>query len=100
MKFRKEENQGHNLYFKAAVLEVVQSAEAIRLPPDEDSRHNTGFGRYCLNRHAYTINVCFMNTSVSRVRLKSLWGLEWHREYGMADPLPTWPEWMAGLRGS
>jgi len=32
MKFRKEENQGHNLYFKAAVLEVVQSAEAIRLP--------------------------------------------------------------------
>jgi len=73
-KSRKEENQGHNLYFKAAVLEVVQSAEAIRLPPDEDSRHNMWFGRYCLNRHAYTIDVCFMNASVSRVRLKSLWG--------------------------
>ncbi len=69
-------------------------------PPDEDTRHNTGFGRYCLNRHAYTINVCFMDASVSKVRLKNLWDLKWHRKYSMAETLPTWPEWMASLPGS
>ena len=66
-------------------------------PPDEAVRHNTGFGRYCMDRHAYTINVCFMDASVSRVRLKSLWDLKWHKEYLMADPLPEWPQWMVNL---
>jgi len=66
-------------------------------PPDEATRHNTGFGRYCMNRHAYTINVCCLDGSVSRVRLKGLWDLKWHREYDMATPAPTWPEWMANL---
>lgn len=69
-------------------------------PPDEEQRHNTGFGRYCLNRHAYTINVCFMGGSVRRVRLKALWELKWHREYDFSQPLPKWPEWMEGLPDS
>ncbi|MBN2133107.1 MAG: type II secretion system protein [Sedimentisphaerales bacterium] len=66
-------------------------------PPDEKTRANTGFGRYCLNRHSYTINVCFMDGSVQRVRLKGLWDLKWHREYSLTDPLPDWPDWMIGL---
>lgn len=66
-------------------------------PPDEETRHNTGFGRYCLNRHGYTINVCLMDASVRKVRLKHLWDLKWHREYDLSTPLPTWPEWMAPL---
>jgi hypothetical protein len=69
-------------------------------PPDEEVRHNTGFGRYCLNRHAYTINICFMDGTVRRVRLKGLWDLQWHREYDVTDPLPAWPEWMQGLPDS
>ena len=66
-------------------------------PPDEETRHNTGFGRYCMNRHAYTINVCLMDASVSKTRLKNLWDLKWHKEYSLSDPLPPWPEWMAAL---
>jgi len=66
-------------------------------PPDEKTRHNTGFGRYCMNRHGYTVNVCFMDASVQRVRLKSLWDLKWHRQYSLTDPVPDWPDWMIGL---
>lgn len=69
-------------------------------PPDEKVRHNTGFGRYCMNRHAYTINVCLLDGSVSRVRLKGLWDLKWHRGYSMEDPAPMWPDWMADLPSS
>ncbi len=66
-------------------------------PPDEDKRHNTGFGRYCMNRHAYTIYVCMMDGSVARTKLKGLWDLKWHREYSMSDVPLTWPEWMVNL---
>ena len=38
-----------------------------------------------------------MDASVSRVRLKSLWDMKWHKEYLMADPLPEWPQWMVNL---
>jgi prepilin-type N-terminal cleavage/methylation domain-containing protein len=68
-------------------------------PPDDLTRHNTGFGRYCLNRHSYAVNVCFMGGSVRKVRLKELWNLKWHRGYNLTDPLPQWPEWMEGLPG-
>jgi prepilin-type N-terminal cleavage/methylation domain-containing protein len=69
-------------------------------PDDESIRYNTGFGRYCMNRHAYTIFVCMMDGSVDRVKLKALWDLKWHRTYSMTDPLPQWPEWMVNLPGS
>jgi prepilin-type N-terminal cleavage/methylation domain-containing protein len=66
-------------------------------PPDEETRYNSGIGRYCLNRHAYTINVCHLDASVSKMRLKRLWDLRWHKEYTLSDPLPPWPAWMANL---
>jgi hypothetical protein len=50
-----------------------------------------------MNRHAYTINVCFMDASVHTVRLKKLWDLKWHKEYSLDVPLPEWPEWMVSL---
>ena len=65
-------------------------------PPDDDKRYD-GFGRSCLNRHAHTINVTFLDGSCRRIRLKHLWDLKWHREYDLSDPLPEWPEWMASL---
>jgi prepilin-type N-terminal cleavage/methylation domain-containing protein/prepilin-type processing-associated H-X9-DG protein len=67
-------------------------------PPDEEQLYNvSGLDRYCLNRHGYTINVCFMDGSVRKARLKQLWDLKWHKEYSLADPLPDWPDWMAAL---
>ena len=68
-------------------------------PPDEKMRYEFGFGRYCLNRHAYTINVCFMDGTVNKTPLKELWNLKWHREYDLSQPLPKWPDWMKSLPG-
>jgi len=68
-------------------------------PPDAETRHNTGFGRYCLNRHAHTINVCFLDGGVRKVNLKGLWDLKWHKEYDMSQPVPPWPDWMTSLPG-
>ncbi len=68
-------------------------------PPNDEERANSGFGRYCLNRHAYTINVCFMDGGVRKVPLKKLWDLNWHKEYDMSQPLPAWPDWMTSLPG-
>ena len=67
-------------------------------PPDDQTRHNTAFGRYCLDRHFGAIIVCFMDGSCRKVGLKQLWDLKWHREYNLSDPLPTWPEWMQSLK--
>jgi len=67
------------------------------LAPSDEATRQEGFGRYCLNRHAYTINVCFMDASVSKTRLKRLWDLKWHKEYSLGAPLPAWPDWMAAL---
>jgi len=67
-------------------------------PPDEEKLYNSsGLDRYCLKRHGYTINVCFVDGSVRTVRLKTLWDLRWHKEYTLDVPLPDWPEWMVGL---
>lgn len=76
------------------------TARSDPAPPDEKVRHNTGFGGYCMNRHAYTISVCSLDGSVGRVRLKGLWDLKWHRGYSMADPAPMWPDWMIDLPSS
>jgi hypothetical protein len=43
------------------------------------------------------IDVCHMDASVSKTRLKRLWDLRWHKEYTLSDPLPPWPAWMANL---
>ena len=66
-------------------------------PPDENKKYNTPFGRFCLNRHAYSVNVCFLDASARQVRLKQLWNLKWHKVYSLSEPLPKWPEWMVPL---
>lgn len=55
----------------------------VRNPPCVERLHT--------DRHDYTINVCFMDGAVDRVRLKRLWDLKWHKEYSLADPPPTGP---------
>ncbi len=66
-------------------------------PPTDTERHNTGFGRYCLDRHNGGINICFMDTSVRYVGLKRLWDLKWNKTYSFSIPLPEWPAWMQSL---
>ena len=63
-------------------------------PPDKERKHNTGFGRYCIDRHNLAINVCFMDGHIEQIGLKGLWDLKWHKEYDLTAPLPDWPDWM------
>jgi hypothetical protein len=62
--------------------------------------------RFCLNRHHGAVNGLFMDASISKVGLKRLWHLKWHRNFNTSGPWTTaggvaaedWPEWMRGLK--
>ena len=68
--------------------------------------HNGEIKRFCLNRHDGSVNVLFMDSSIQRVGLKSLWTLKWHRNYSVTGPwtiaggvMPSdWPEWMQSFK--
>ena len=58
--------------------------------------------RFCVNRHNGMINSAFLDWSVSKIGLKELWTLKWHRQFDTAGPLTKaggaraedWPQWM------
>lgn len=54
-------------------------------PPSYDGEKWMGdddaMQRFCLNRHQYAINGVFLDYSVSKIDLKQLWTLKWHREF-------------------
>jgi prepilin-type N-terminal cleavage/methylation domain-containing protein len=62
--------------------------------------------RFCLNRHHGTVNCLFMDASLSKVPLKHLWSLKWHRNFKTDGPwtkaggvtTEDWPQWMRGLK--
>jgi prepilin-type N-terminal cleavage/methylation domain-containing protein len=45
--------------------------------------HEIGYfmGRFCVDRHKQAINVGFVDSRVSRIPLKELWSLQWHRGF-------------------
>lgn len=61
--------------------------------------------RFCLNRHHGAVNCLFMDASLSKVSLKHLWRLKWHRNYDTNGPWTRaggvqsedWPDWMRAL---
>ena len=49
---------------------------------------------FCINRHAWHINLLFLDWSVRKVGLKELWVLRWSKNWNLPpEPLPT--EWDA-----
>jgi len=70
------------------------------LPPEYDGHIEHGTNahemRYvCLNRHDQAINMAFLDFSVSKVWLKGLWDLDWHREWWGAENAGR-PDWNYG----
>jgi prepilin-type N-terminal cleavage/methylation domain-containing protein len=67
-------------------------------PPEYEGQWNYNYGdnmkRFCLNRHSEAINVVFLDWSIQRVRLKSLWRLKWNRDFIVNYPMPEWSPWM------
>ncbi len=53
-----------------------------------------GFGKFTVDRHFGSVNVCFMDFTVRRVGLRELWDLKWHRNYSLSDPLPLNWHWL------
>jgi prepilin-type N-terminal cleavage/methylation domain-containing protein len=66
----------------------------------EDPLGQPEMQRYNINRHDYSINICFVDLSVKRAGLKQLWGLKWHRLFNTncIPPSYDWPEWMKDCR--
>ena len=62
----------------------------------------TQMQRVCIKRHdGKGINILFMDFSVKRVNLKSLWKLKWNSGFDTkgywTTPDAPWPDWMRGL---
>jgi prepilin-type N-terminal cleavage/methylation domain-containing protein/prepilin-type processing-associated H-X9-DG protein len=54
--------------------------------------------RFCMDRHRGTLNVLFLDGSISAISPKALWRLKWNKAFDVAKPLPEWPQWMNGFK--
>jgi prepilin-type N-terminal cleavage/methylation domain-containing protein len=79
------------------------------LPPDFDNWHwNLGsmMARFCKNRHDGYICGVFLDFSVSKIGLKQMWTLKWHRTFDTCNEWTLcggatkqrWPLWMQGFK--
>jgi prepilin-type N-terminal cleavage/methylation domain-containing protein len=77
-------------------------------PPELDDRSARKSGdtdsmnRFCLNRHSQSINSVFMDYSVRKVWLKSLWKQRWSKRFEVNGLQPDWQTeapWMAHFKG-
>ena len=68
------------------------------VPPELEADHEEdGMARFCTPRHSGRMNLMFMDFHVEKRSLKSLWKLEWHRDWvNFRDP--AWPQWIDRLR--
>jgi prepilin-type N-terminal cleavage/methylation domain-containing protein len=48
-------------------------------------RGENQLGRYCLDRHDMTVNICFVGGNVEKVPLEKLWTLRWHKDFHPVD---------------
>ena len=58
--------------------------------------NNNAMRLYAIDRHNGAVNVAFLDASAHKVGLKSMWKLEWHRDY--VSIVPTWPAWMRSFK--
>lgn len=49
---------------------------------------------HCLDRHNQSINAVFLDLSASKVGLKELWRLKWHKKFDTGGYQGGWPQWM------
>ncbi len=72
------------------------SYDGQRWAGDEDSMQ-----RFCIDRHHQAINGVFLDYSVRKVWLKSLWRLRWSKRFNVNAPQPDWETeapWMAHFK--
>ncbi len=75
-------------------------------PPSEEGEHWSGdadsMQRFVMDRHSQAINAVYMDYSVRKVWLKSLWRQKWSKRFSLNEPLPVWESeapWMSHFKG-
>jgi prepilin-type N-terminal cleavage/methylation domain-containing protein len=53
---------------------------------------------HCIDRHSKSVNGVFLDASVSKIGLKELWKLKWHKEFNTRGYQGGWPEWMQNYK--
>ena len=73
-------------------------------PPDENGRwYGAGheMKHFAMDRHGGGVNVLFMDGHARKVRVKELWGLEWHKGYPVdrarLSDESWWGPWLSKL---
>jgi len=64
---------------------------------DDNSMH-----RFVMDRHSQAINAVYLDYSVRKVWLKSLWRQKWSKRFGINELQPVWESeapWMAHFKG-
>ncbi len=75
-------------------------------PPSVAGEHWTGddnsMHRFTMDRHSQAINGVYLDYSVRKIWLKSLWQQKWSKRFETNGPLPDWQSeapWMAHFKG-
>jgi len=58
--------------------------------------------RFTMDRHSQAINSVYLDYSVRKIWLKSLWKQKWSKRFLLNEPLPDWQTeapWMAHFKG-
>jgi prepilin-type N-terminal cleavage/methylation domain-containing protein/prepilin-type processing-associated H-X9-DG protein len=93
------------VFADAAYLEGFVKTGDTPDPLPEDQRtpekttgrwRNNSIRLFAINRHNESVNVVFLDASASKVPLKQLWRLKWHKNY--AATMPAWPAWMQSMK--
>jgi prepilin-type N-terminal cleavage/methylation domain-containing protein/prepilin-type processing-associated H-X9-DG protein len=67
-------------------------------PPNREGEQNSNMSVFCMPRHGKRTNMLFMDKSVRKIGLRSLWSLTWHRGWRPIDEkYMDWPAWMKDL---
>ncbi|MGD0597018.1 MAG: prepilin-type N-terminal cleavage/methylation domain-containing protein [Sedimentisphaerales bacterium] len=67
-------------------------------PPSSEGLQTNPMSEFCLPRHNRKTNMLFMDKSVRKIGLRSLWSLTWNRQWRPIDPAyMDWPQWMKDL---
>jgi prepilin-type N-terminal cleavage/methylation domain-containing protein len=70
----------------------AEDDRSARLSGDTDS-----MGRFCINRHSQAINGAFLDFSVRKIWLKSLWRQKWSKRFDTSIAV-DWPDWMSSFK--
>ena len=67
-------------------------------PPSSLCLQNSNMSEFCMPRHGGRTNMLFMDKSVRKIGLRSLWSLTWNTQWKPIDPAyMDWPPWMKDL---